>query len=652
MTLLDHLSIEGFRGIVDSSLPFGGGSIVLGGGNGTGKTAFVDAIEFLFTGSVSTFTGTAGLSLRQHGAHLRSSPTSTCVAATVTSPSGTIARHLTGPVDVPRDLDAFLAEARRVAFVLRRSQLQEFIHARPADRYRQLADLIGAETLDKTEMALKRAYDVLQRAVTEAEGGIERLERRLAEVPDDVPEPEILAQVNAGLQDLGYGKHEVRSLEDIARVRGALVRSLARSQPDPGDQARQRLRVDLDRGIDLDHVLEVVGAYRMLLPAKRDAGASDTSLDLLQILQRGKQYLRETETHRCPLCEQDIEARALMTRLIQRVAKLEEVSLQQQRLDRARGELQVSLQDLSARARTLIRIQAEAGVAGRTTQGLVDTVTMVQEALRGGAAIEQLDMMARLEDAGQRWLTWKSGVLADLPDPPGEHEPEGSETVDAALSLLQYGAAQIAQGARGRDERARMTQELDASRDDLNRQRRAAFLARATYATYNRVKNEAIQRVFDELRSDLVRYYDFLHPGEGHSALSIAMDPRKRGSSDLRMGFYDRRDEDPRAFGSEGHLDSLGLCIFLAFARRFNGDWPLLVLDDVVSSVDAAHKRRVASLLFTEFGDRQLFITTHDSRWFADLQRAEAEAGRVDRTKNFVIEGWSIEAGPKLREMP
>lgn len=651
MIALESLSVEGFRGIVRSSLPFEGGSIVLGGGNGTGKTAFVDAIEFLFTGTVGSLTGTAGLSLRQHGAHVHATPGSSCVSATFTSPPGTITRLLTGPIDMPTALDAFLIEGQRVSFVLRRAQLQEFIHARPADRYRQLADLIGADVLDKTESALKRAHDTLARSLTDAENEVQRLERRLTEIPDEVSEAEILAEVTTGLNDLGFGGHELASLEDIAKVRGGIVRSLARPEPDPRDLAQQSLRMELGRGIGVDHLLEVIGAYRMLLPAKRDSGPPDSTLDLLQILQRGKQYLRDTEPAHCPLCEHDIESRALLTRLVQRVANLEEVSLQQQRLDRARGELQVSLQDVSARARALERVQKEAGVTARATPGLVDALTMVQETLRAGAAIEQLEMTARLEDSAQRWLGWKEEVLATIPDPRMEAEPEGSDSADRALSLLQYAAAQIAQGTRGRDERDRIERELAVINVEVTRRHRAVDLARVTYSTYNHVKNDAIQGVFDELRSDLVRYYDFLHPGEGHSALSIAMDPRKRGSSDLRMGFYDRRDEDPRAFGSEGHLDSLGLCIFLAFARRFNGDWPALVLDDVVSSVDTAHKRRVAALLFQEFGNRQLFITTHDSRWFAELQRAEIETGQAHRVKNFVIEGWSLEEGPKLKQM-
>jgi hypothetical protein len=203
---------------------------------------------------------------------------------------------------------------------------------------------------------------------------------------------------------------------------------------------------------------------------------------------------------------------------------------------------------------------------------------------------------------------------------------------------------------RGRQELARLLSERERLVAESAGAGRAFALADCAFRTFNRTKNAEIQRVYDDLRSDLAHMYDVLHPGEGHGAVAIEMDPRKRGSSDLRMGFYGREDEDPRAFASEGHLDSLGLCIFLSFSRRFNGEWPLLVLDDVVATVDAAHKVRVARLLLEEFGDRQLFITTHDSRWFRELQRLQEELGRTN-VRNLAIESWSLESGPVIREL-
>jgi hypothetical protein len=275
---------------------------------------------------------------------------------------------------------------------------------------------------------------------------------------------------------------------------------------------------------------------------------------------------------------------------------------------------------------------------------------MLRESLHSGAPVETLEMAGRVETALERWTVAARRTLEGMESTTIDSE-NGDEVArsEAVLSVLETVKVRRAQAERSRQMRERLTNECDEIEATLRHKGRALAIASRAYLTFIRVKNHEIQSIFNDLQSDLVHFYDFLHPEEGHGALSIAMDPQKRGSSELKMDFFDRREEDPRAFGSEGHLDSLGLCIFLAFARRFNGDWPLLVLDDVVASVDASHKRRVAALLFREFGDRQLLITTHDARWFNDLRGAEAESGQAARTRNLVIESWTLEEGPRLR---
>lgn len=58
----------------------------------------------------------------------------------------------------------------------------------------------------------------------------------------------------------------------------------------------------------------------------------------------------------------------------------------------------------------------------------------------------------------------------------------------------------------------------------------------------------------------------------------------------------------------------MGLCLFLALMRHLRGPaFTLAVLDDVLMSVDAGHRREVCSLLKREFPDTQFIVTTHDS---------------------------------------
>jgi AAA domain len=651
MTRLARLQVEAFRGIMDSTLTFDDGSIVLGGGNGTGKTGFVDAIEFLYTGNVATLAGAAGLSLRHHGSHIQASIGDARITAGFDDPNLSMTRWLSGQLDVPSELEGHLAMGSRVSFILRRSQLQQFIHAQPADRYRSMADLIGVDRLDRTEQALKRARDAIEHDLAGNQAQLAHIDQQLASLPEEeVSDAELLDEANVTLDTLGFTEYRLHSFDDLATVRSSILRTVANHRPDPREEAQARLASELKRDRSWHDLRDALSTYLQLKP-DGTGGNRAHMLDLLQLLQHGRDYLESAETDRCPLCEQEVESRRLLGRLVKRVAELEDVSLQQQRLERARDDLEAALQDAGGQVRSLQRAQQEAGIVGTATASLGDAMLMLRESVRDQALIESTEMARRVESSLARWETWAHETLGSLgpaPELDGDTEVR-TEAANVVLALLQDVAARRSQIERGREERTRLQRSHHQLRSAARLRERELSLADVAYTTFIHVKNGEVQALYDQLRADLVRFYDFLHPDEGHSGLSIAMDLRKRGSSELKMDYYGREDQDPRAYGSEGHLDSLGLCIFLAFVKHFNGDWPLLVLDDVVTSVDADHKRRVARLLFEEFGDRQLVITTHDAHWFNDLRRAEEETGHTGDTRNLVIEGWSIEEGPRLR---
>ena len=66
------------------------------------------------------------------------------------------------------------------------------------------------------------------------------------------------------------------------------------------------------------------------------------------------------------------------------------------------------------------------------------------------------------------------------------------------------------------------------------------------------------------------------------------------------------------------------------------------VLDDVLMSVDAGHRREVCALLKTEFPNAQLIMTTHDPIWLHHMRIEGLIGGRS--AVQFRI--WSVDLGP------
>jgi hypothetical protein len=100
---------------------------------------------------------------------------------------------------------------------------------------------------------------------------------------------------------------------------------------------------------------------------------------------------------------------------------------------------------------------------------------------------------------------------------------------------------------------------------------------------------------------------------------------------------------------SEANLDLLALLVFTSIAKAAaeQGQDRVLLLDDVVQSVDTPIRTRLLEYLAIHFADWQLVITTHDRMWreivFDTLESQRVAAVGLD------ITGWSYLTGPAVR---
>ena len=99
-----------------------------------------------------------------------------------------------------------------------------------------------------------------------------------------------------------------------------------------------------------------------------------------------------------------------------------------------------------------------------------------------------------------------------------------------------------------------------------------------------------VNELLTELQAEFIRLFEKLHPKEGFQAISLIISKEKRSSISMESAVQGHRTMHPYGNYSEGHLNSLGLCLFLAFIRRFNADFKLIVLDDVLTSIDSGHR--------------------------------------------------------------
>ena len=140
-----------------------------------------------------------------------------------------------------------------------------------------------------------------------------------------------------------------------------------------------------------------------------------------------------------------------------------------------------------------------------------------------------------------------------------------------------------------------------------------------------RVQNTALQAVLDKISNDVGKFYKKLHPNENVDKVRL----RIVGEEGIEFEYYfhGKPTHPPMKYLSESHLNSLGVVLFLASARLFNRTSKFLVLDDIVTSFDANHRRRLLRLIKEKFSDWQIILLTHEAFWFDIIKKELAPEG-------------------------
>lgn len=125
--------------------------------------------------------------------------------------------------------------------------------------------------------------------------------------------------------------------------------------------------------------------------------------------------------------------------------------------------------------------------------------------------------------------------------------------------------------------------------------------------------------VIGAISSDIAKMWGILHPDEKVEDVRLNLPTDIDKAIEIGLKFYGVDQDSPRLTLSEGHRNSLGLCIFLAMAKKdINNP---IILDDVVVSFDRNHRGMVGELLEKEFSDRQILLFTHERDWYIDLRK-------------------------------
>jgi energy-coupling factor transporter ATP-binding protein EcfA2 len=609
--------------------------VLILGGNGTGKSSIVDAVEIAIAGESSLYPDDQqGVNWDRASPHvIGGAPQVTC---SIEDDAGTRYEISLG-AEIPESARAWIESARSSRFVLRRHMLLRFIVARPAERYQTLSAFLNLSAYTAIEEHLHTIADTIEASIAEHDTAVNRSEQKLRaafglEQGDAIDLAELTNVAKAAAVELGLvGADDDIEIQDLAtRTQAALSDEKVSKELEKLAGLKARA-AGLSFPSSFNPQIEAANAACVAL---EKIEYEEIQMHLVAVINASLKLLSDFEIDTCPVCESEIDREQLEESLRSRLTASEELIQAKNAVGTMTESLRRAVLRLLAEYRTFIDESAK--LAERDEwQPYVAARDALVGAARQLQAEPTIAVLATINAAVDGLVTSHDPILAALDLLIAELG--GTERWNAMRNLNAQSDLCLSQGERLREAavvRSSLTRQLDVAR------------AIATHAS--EARKQAVAEILENVTATANQYYEIIHPGEGISTSQLQVRAATDASVRLVCEFAGA-EENPLLHFSESHLDTLGLCYFLAIRRKQADSQPgfkLMVLDDVMHSVDADHRRRVIELLRDYFSDHQLIVTTHDPIFYRNLRQI-FRRGEVEQHR---IGGWSLERGPVLAD--
>lgn len=594
---LSSLRIENLRGaVVPFSLTFEKGRklTIVYGENGAGKSTIADAFDLLGNGNVGS------LEKRGIGGATRSywpsvGKTHGDVKVVLATSAGTCTLSL-GAKNAPVDNEQIKPQVA----VLRRSQILNLIAAQPAERYKEIGKFVDVSGAETSEASLRKLIGDkakhFETATTRLSANKTSIEHFWNEAGSHAPDA--LAWAQAEVQK------DQQELDKRKAAIDGLISRWDRIVPYPAKLG------------ELAGKLKTAQTNHATAQASLDAitdEAADDYLDVMNILQAAQQHFtRHQHPTVCPLCESDAKAEGLVAEVNRRIQAQGLYS----KLEAAKNTAKNwGVTEQQARQRLDDFLKDASGDFEVLKTCCDDSKELAGLELPAFPCPAEPDKWAELIDVNKgKREGWK-------------------QASDACVDRKNF----VATLQRSLEE----YKESDAAAKDL-----AIVLPRLReiLEIVEDERKKYTDRILGDISTRVSELYEAIHPGEGLSKIALALDAAKRGSLEIATEFGGKADAPPQAYFSDSHLDTLGLCVFLALAEREAPESKILVLDDVLGSVDEPHVERVIGLIYEVSQKFQhAIVATHYRPWKEKFRWGFL---KPDKVCQFVeLKQWSLGDG-------
>jgi hypothetical protein len=656
---IERVTLSGFRAYLNEqtfSLLQGKAhrSLAVFAPNAKGKSSFVDAFEFFFSADGTL----ARLGLRRSSMqagrealpHIMAEEKGIESAVTMAfrGPQGAFSdKRVINDATAPPASAKTVVDARKLDFIIRGVQLRAFVeHQSPTERYTEVSRWFGLSALVQIQTNLRAVRLGIGQSVESDAATKERLadlSRATGGSVQQWDDGAVLAWINKNLltpldasvalaaldkNDVSYKAIKDRKLAEDAET-GLLQYEQALAALKRAYAVQPETLKEIGAIPELYDQLAVLEQAQKTEEAERAKSASNAFKDVWEAAQKVLKA-PSLPLDSCPVCETPFDKTsagskdALSLQVTMRLDSLAAYSKALAELNNARRAFLQRVGNARSALSSLVTALTSAGLADKIDE--IKSYAKALEEWQDGHVLPSADK-TKAEILNQ--ISILDLVVED------RKQRQGDLTWAKALAKIDELI-----GIRRRLEHvSRVREELVKLHKSLEDQE--SFIT-------GRIKAYC-QQVIDALRDRVNEIFRAVHPeAQNAPAVRLDLDPEGR-RPELTLSFdfaENRKAVAPSGYLSDAQVHTLALSLRLAAIEMFNKDVPVIVLDDVITSYDADHRRAVAAMLAEQFSDHQIIVLTHDERFFVYLKELLPSAS-WDFKRITVLDP---EYGPRLHD--
>lgn len=640
-------NFRGARGEDPLNLELGNGlSALIYGDNGTGKSSFTDAVEWIVKGKVKHLKG-----IEVGGNHGGLKNTFTAendesYAALEFDDQYVLKKNLSQRAEKfaakfskPESDEEFSDVLNSDHLFIRNRELVPFMIDNTAtERLKGISNIIGFQALTDTKDIFTKVSNSLRKVMSN-----QNYEVKISTKKEKIVE-KLKAKVNTKEQFYSSITNELRKLkiDKIVADGDTLQEALQELKKglDEEEIVKQNKintsEMKLEEGLAIiKSVLDSMSAFAMKLKKLKSDNENITNISVYKLLEEGEKILSFRKKDGCPLCEYNIGRETLLALIKDRLKALKEVKEKIKNLTDEKNSLQTNIVNINNTLDSAYTLLVELNLDEVDIKKLKSTMSLMKSINE----VMNEDMLAidekklTLQESDVISVESTIQILKKIGQSEGQKEAEKKIELYSAITLSCETFEEILM---------------------LEKEKGALELQKETMDTiltlFNEVRKKEMEKFLNAISSKVNEFYLYMNSDDKVDEIKLI--PTVSNDGDLtgmsfEFNFHGQPVSSPKKYLSESYINCLGLCVFLASVKLFNTKAKFFILDDVISSFDKRHRTRFGNLLLEKFSDFQIIALTHEHEWFAFMRNTVREKNwKTLSTK------WCVEKGTYFSDSP